>query len=153
MYNVMTRASKTNLHRRADITTLNSLELNRELSKKQSGEGSQSPEIMSSPKPTFAQPKPPRTNGREQRKAAQENQEDNTVMSDKYQNDFVNWQRAKFIQFDENLKKLKSGNPDPNYPLMEDYTCTPHPSIRDMKPFNMEEWWGKRLYEKVKDGN
>ncbi|XP_037093954.1 MAPK regulated corepressor interacting protein 2-like isoform X2 [Pollicipes pollicipes] len=117
------------------------LDAGREQSHKSSSEPSpaSSPE-MSSPRPTFTQQRRHQNHARYRQ---------DTAMSAQHQED-VRYLSYTWRRVQEECENSKNSGAD----MSSLYYQEParHPALQDFEPFDLESWWGRRLYQQLTGG-
>lgn len=157
MYTVSKAPTRIINRTRRDIPLkLENLEINRELRRKNSGGSDDSDHIiMSSPRPTF-QTNLPSKGPRNGRTNSHTSHQDTSPALSPSHLEIVNYFANAWATVQQELENQKAdsarqnGHDDRGTPRILVYEeKEPHPAFKDFKPFELEAWWGKRLYHKL----
>lgn len=111
------------------------IDTQRELPKK-SGDS----EEMTSPKPVFQQ-----VNGNKRSLNQRSPQETISLQHE----EVIKFIQEGWTSVDREMHMNKPSNFDEKAPSVKYHTESPHPDLKDFKPFDLESWWGQRLYQNL----
>lgn len=95
---------------------------------------------MSSPKPVFHQ-----VNGNKRSLSQRSPQETISLQHE----EIIKFIHDGWTRVDRELQLKKPSTFDTKAPSVQYHAEAPHPDLKDFKPFDLESWWGQRLYQNL----